>query len=200
MSSEGKLYRLPTVGVGTSATTTSSGPPPSKSTRQQQQFSDLNNNQIVQSVGGGSGSGTKSVTINAGSATTTTMTTKQQQQSQPQQRQPAQQRSNSTSTTTRRLEEVQVSLVINRPGVGAKNGGGGAESDMVAIDVEDEVKVPFKSPSDAASSSLPQSKSSASKDLNNLVRRSSEVVLDNAPVATTPEAILGIETPDAKVG
>lgn len=197
MSSEGKLYRLPTVGVGTSATTTSSGPPPSKSTRQQQQFSDLNNNQIVQSVGGGSG--TKSVTINAGSATTTTMTTKQQQ-SQPQQRQPAQQRSNSTSTTTRRLEEVQVSLVINRPGVGAKSGGGGAESDMVAIDVEDEVKVPFKSPSDAASSSLPQSKSSASKDLNNLVRRSSEVVLDNAPVATTPEAILGIETPDAKVG
>ena len=199
MSSEGKLYRLPTVGVGTSATTTSSGPPPSTSTRQQQQqFSDLNNNQIVQSVGGGSGSGTKSVTINAGSATTTTMTTKQQQQ--PQQRQSAQQRSNSTSTTTRRLEEVQVSLVINRPGVGAKSGGVGADSDMVAIDVEDEVKVPFKSSSDAASSSLPQSKSSASKDLNNLVRRSSEVVLDNAPVATTPEAILGIETPDAKVG
>lgn len=150
--SDSKLHRLPTVGVGT----TSSGPPPSKlaARNSQQHFSDLNNNQLTGQ--------TKSLPINT--ATTATTSSKPP---------------GSASTSSRRLEDVQVSLVINRAEAAAAAATANKKaSDSDAVNTEiDDIKAPFQ----VASTTADQ------------LRRSS------ANLASDPNA-LGIDTPETRIG
>ena len=198
MSSDGKLYRLPTVGVGTTApsTTTGSGPPAqtsSKSNRPVTQplYSDLNNNQVIHQS---SSFGNKSLAINQQTTRTTGNTSSNNSRavSSPPISSSSSPSPSSNNNTTRQIEEVQVSLVINRTSIsnhgekkssnesdiGVVSGGGGSGSE----------DVPFKSITTQIST---DSSKSAAKDSN--LRRSSANLASET-------ATLGIEMPDTKIG